>query len=419
MEKWRKGSIYLLVVCVLVTPFVSLGCLKKEQKTTVAADQFLFAIVNDSGPKKEQYQVLTYVTMDDKGGLFAIIIPEDTMLEMPGVGYNRIKQAYYFKDLSLTSRSIAKFVGVRNGKGRYIATEARRIADLVDNMGGICVRQGGKAIDGNAVAEELYWSIKKRKPEAYHAIIYGIFEKLMYSNDVLDCFIAFVDGDEYKNHGTNLQREEFKKTMASIGLLKELTVVVLPGSVGEEDGISYWIPKEDILGDLRRMVTKNGLISGIRYVAEQRSELNNLRRTVTRDTMVAGERCVPEQRAEAGGSTTETVETTVTATIQVGEDTKTKELTIDVFNGGRVAGSAVSVSQRLQNKGFNARVAGNLSGYIYRGSVVLYLAGWEQEAKRVAEALGVSALKPLSGINGISSDAQVVLIVGRDIVDRK
>ncbi|HZD58999.1 MAG TPA: hypothetical protein VE439_00915, partial [Anaerolineae bacterium] len=264
MVKKRRVHIFLIIIlCVLIVPIGLLGCRGKEQKTVTAADQFLLAIVNDTAPKKERFQVLTYVAIDSEKGLFAITVPEETKIEMPGVGYNRIKHALNFKDLSLTSRSIAKFVGSSEEQGHYIAIDAKYIATIVDDAGGLYIKRSDSTLGGDAALEALYWAAKEGKPEMQHAIVSAILERLVSANEFPGVAGALKKGGAQGEVNTNLDGEEFKKTMSSLGGLEEVTVVLLPGLVNEDDGIYYWVPRVAVLNDLRRKVTKEGLSAGI------------------------------------------------------------------------------------------------------------------------------------------------------------
>lgn len=388
---YKKISIFLIAISLVITPFTLLDYYKNQQKTVEPINRFLFAVINDTGPKKERSQILAYVTIDDENKeLLALIIPEDTSIEMSGIGYNRIKHAYYFKDLSLTSRSMAKFLGLRNEQGYYVAMDIKFLAGLIDGMGGIRVGQGSKTVGGNAAVEELNRGVKQREPEIYRSVILGIFEQLNKFASTFDSLIAFEDGVKYKDHGTSLKREDLKKIITSIGSLEKVTVTVLPGAVVEDDGVFYWAPEEDVLNNLRTVAGDNGLIAAIRSIDERES--------------IAGTAEIAKiaKSEDKTGNEDE-------------EGADAREYAIDVLNSGGIAGSAARTSRLLRDKGFNVGAAGNLPGHRYNRSVVVYKPGWEQEAGEVAGALRVSAVEPLDEDIGIDTSSQVIVVVGRDL----
>jgi hypothetical protein len=87
-----------------------------------------------------------------------------------------------------------------------------------------------------------------------------------------------------------------------------------------------------------------------------------------------------------------------------------------VLNGTNVTGLAHRMSASLQQGGYSqAQALGGTPPGEHQTSVVQYAPGHSAEAKRVAQALGVSQVQPLEGaVEGFASGATVVVIAGLD-----
>lgn len=90
------------------------------------------------------------------------------------------------------------------------------------------------------------------------------------------------------------------------------------------------------------------------------------------------------------------------------------EIEVTVLNGTAVPGLAATYAEMVERGGFGLGAVTN-SPSSFGASVVMYQRGRAREARRVAGALGISRLRPMtSDIGTISAGAPVSVIVGED-----
>jgi len=102
------------------------------------------------------------------------------------------------------------------------------------------------------------------------------------------------------------------------------------------------------------------------------------------------------------------------APVPAAEDTPPAEVWVAVLNGGGKQGEARRNADRLETAGYTAVTAGNAPRRT-TGSVVFYAPESEGAARRVAEALGIRTLGPLSDAGTLEDapkGAQVVAVLG-------
>jgi hypothetical protein len=88
---------------------------------------------------------------------------------------------------------------------------------------------------------------------------------------------------------------------------------------------------------------------------------------------------------------------------------------IAVLNGTTQPGLGRAVAGLLQERGATIDTVANASDQTLRRTLVEYRSGRRQQARRVADVLGVRALAPLTGEDErVAPRAQVVVRVGRD-----
>lgn len=118
------------------------------------------------------------------------------------------------------------------------------------------------------------------------------------------------------------------------------------------------------------------------------------RSTGTRPTF--GSRQVPERPSSAGRALRPRSATSVL-----------------VLNGNGMAGAAGGVSSRLLADGYRSASATNAQTMTYARSIVLFLPGWEREAKRLAKDARIGAVAPLDGsLPAGATPAPLVAIIG-------
>lgn len=98
------------------------------------------------------------------------------------------------------------------------------------------------------------------------------------------------------------------------------------------------------------------------------------------------------------------------------EPTETTEPAVDrtsiavsVLNASRSQGLAATVGQRVQAAGWSVGAVGNWRGYVGQNTVH-YPAGFEVQARQLADDLGIAAVAPLQ--NGMSGSRLTVLLIG-------
>lgn len=90
------------------------------------------------------------------------------------------------------------------------------------------------------------------------------------------------------------------------------------------------------------------------------------------------------------------------------------EIEVTVLNGTAVDGLARTFGDKVQRKGFELDAVGN-SPSSFAESVVMFQQGNGREAHRVAGALAISRVQPMTGeITSLASGAPVAVVIGDD-----
>jgi hypothetical protein len=93
---------------------------------------------------------------------------------------------------------------------------------------------------------------------------------------------------------------------------------------------------------------------------------------------------------------------------------KPSEIEVTVLNGTAVPGLAARYGDLVERKGFQLGAVTN-SASSFEDSAVMYERGSAPEARRVARALGISHLRPMTrDIAAVSAGAPVSIVVGED-----
>ena len=89
------------------------------------------------------------------------------------------------------------------------------------------------------------------------------------------------------------------------------------------------------------------------------------------------------------------------------------ETSVLVLNGNGRSGAAASTAERVRVKGYTIGGVGNAPRTDYTRSLVMFRAGYEAEAKRVAADLGLKIVGPLDGLKPTDLlGAHVAVVVG-------
>lgn len=90
------------------------------------------------------------------------------------------------------------------------------------------------------------------------------------------------------------------------------------------------------------------------------------------------------------------------------------EIEVTVLNGTSVSGLAAEIGDSVESKGFQLGAVGNTTSP-YTASVVMYRRGSAPEAKRVANALGISGVELMTvEVEDAAEGATVAVIAGED-----
>ena len=84
-----------------------------------------------------------------------------------------------------------------------------------------------------------------------------------------------------------------------------------------------------------------------------------------------------------------------------------------VLNGNGVAGAAHAEAARLQALGYRIGGAANAPRHAYSRSMVMYVPGYAQEARRLSHDIGIRLVAPVDGVTPASlRTARLVVLLG-------
>lgn len=85
-----------------------------------------------------------------------------------------------------------------------------------------------------------------------------------------------------------------------------------------------------------------------------------------------------------------------------------------VLNGNGVGGAAAAEAARLQSEGYRIGGATNAQRHDYANSMVMFVPGWEKEARRLARDTGIRMVATLDGLRPAQlRGSKVVLLLGK------
>jgi hypothetical protein len=85
-----------------------------------------------------------------------------------------------------------------------------------------------------------------------------------------------------------------------------------------------------------------------------------------------------------------------------------------VLNGNGVGGAASAEASRLQGRGYTIGGATNAQRHDYARSMVMFVPGWQKEARRLARDTGIRMVAPLDGLRPAQLHrSTVILLLGR------
>lgn len=85
-----------------------------------------------------------------------------------------------------------------------------------------------------------------------------------------------------------------------------------------------------------------------------------------------------------------------------------------VLNGNGVGGAAAAQAARLQSEGYRIGGATDAQSHNYAHSVVMFVPGWDKEARRLGRDAGIRIVAPLDGLRPVQlRGSKVVLLLGK------
>jgi hypothetical protein len=85
-----------------------------------------------------------------------------------------------------------------------------------------------------------------------------------------------------------------------------------------------------------------------------------------------------------------------------------------VLNGNGVGGAASAAAARLQAEGYRIGGATNAQRHDYARSMIMFVPGWNKEARRLAHDAGIAMVAPVDGLKPSQlRGSQVVLLLGK------
>ena len=89
------------------------------------------------------------------------------------------------------------------------------------------------------------------------------------------------------------------------------------------------------------------------------------------------------------------------------------QMRVLVLNGNGVAGAAHAEAARLQGLGYRIGGAANAPRHAYSRSMVMYVPGYVQEARRLSRDIGIRLVAPVDGLTPASlRTARLVVLLG-------
>jgi hypothetical protein len=99
---------------------------------------------------------------------------------------------------------------------------------------------------------------------------------------------------------------------------------------------------------------------------------------------------------------------------QAAAQVKASEIEVSVLNGTAVPGLAATYGNKVEQHGFQLGAVSNSSSS-FTESVVMFMPGDGREAHKVASALGISRVRPMSSdISSVAGGAHVAVVVGEE-----
>ncbi len=199
----------------------------------------------------------TIVVAKAGGGMLAV--PRDTLVEVPGVGQDKVNAAFAYGGPELTVRTLEGLTGL--GIGGYVVLDFGATEEIVDSLGGITI-EVAEPIETEQDGEFFSIPAGTQRLSGPEALAY-----VRYRDDVTadigrvgrqQRFLLALAGEAsspgnlprlpataravWRNVETNMSPLEAARFAARFALLGGGTAQLYPGTPQYINGISYWVP---------------------------------------------------------------------------------------------------------------------------------------------------------------------------------
>lgn len=229
---------------------------------------------------------LFVVMMDPKSNNVSLLsIPRDTMVKIPGRGWDKINHAFAFGGHKLTEQTVEEFLGIQINN--YVVIDFRGFKDLVDAIGGIDIdvekdmyyedpydnlvidlQKGRQHLDGKTAIQYVRYRDEEgdigriKRQQHFMAAIY---EKVT-SSQIITKMPGLVK-ELLTMVKTDMPLTDMAKVARAMNTTmkeqKGLNMAMVPGEPVYIDEISYWVPD---MTDLRQlMVDMQGATMSDKY----------------------------------------------------------------------------------------------------------------------------------------------------------
>jgi len=229
---------------------------------------------------------LFVVMMDPKSNNVSLLsIPRDTMVKIPGRGWDKINHAFAFGGHKLTEQTVEEFLGIQINN--YVVIDFRGFKDLVDAIGGIDIdvekdmyyedpydnlvidlQKGRQHLDGKTAIQYVRYRDEEgdigriKRQQHFMAAIY---EKVT-SSQIITKMPGLVK-ELLSMVKTDMPLTDMAKVARAMNTTmkeqKGLNMAMVPGEPVYIDEISYWVPD---MTDLRQlMVDMQGATMSDKY----------------------------------------------------------------------------------------------------------------------------------------------------------
>ena len=229
---------------------------------------------------------LFVVMMDPKSNNVSLLsIPRDTMVKIPGRGWDKINHAFAFGGHKLTEQTVEEFLGIQINN--YVVIDFRGFKDLVDAIGGIDIdvekdmyyedpydnlvidlQKGRQHLDGKTAIQYVRYRDEEgdigriKRQQHFMAAIY---EKVT-SSQIITKMPGLVK-ELLSMVKTDMPLTDMAKVARAMNTTmkeqKGLNMAMVPGEPVYIDEISYWVPG---MTDLRQlMVDMQGATMSDKY----------------------------------------------------------------------------------------------------------------------------------------------------------